>query len=279
MMTRDLFAKHVRIPAGSIKAIETGLYEMSPEVAMRVSLATGVDPDSLMRGDKQLLDVRGLPFTQASKKPQPLSGAKELGKSMSLLFQAVLAAAEEKNVVMQLNFLLNVWLSKNVPALGISKKVFEQLERIADRLDPDFSVPDALLPTETKAKQRWLAARQKLEDELEAEMAGLMWEDLRADKEFQSLSPSEQEDFASDYKMRIEKPAEARKADDRIQLKIKEVGQRFYDKFLASLESATEEHKMEVSSAIYGLAEPMTQFRQRYRRRALERIAARGKAQ
>jgi len=145
MMTRELFAKRVGVPAGSVKAIETGKYKITPEVAMRVSLATGVAAESLMRGDERLLDVEGLPFTRVSRKPEAPPWCKELAESMLLLFRAVLTATEEKDVIMQFQFSFNVWLSSIVPALRISKEAFEQIERIGDRLDPDFSVPDALL--------------------------------------------------------------------------------------------------------------------------------------
>jgi hypothetical protein len=159
-VTRRDLAKRTGIPEASTKDIETGVYKMTPEVAMRVSLATGVDPESLMRGDDQLWDVAGLPFTKASKKPGPRS--EELAASISLLFGAVLTAAKEKDVLRQFHFLLESWLSKTVEELGISKQLFEQLHKIGDRLDPDFSVPDGLLPREGKAKQRWFESRQKL---------------------------------------------------------------------------------------------------------------------
>ena len=125
---------------------------MSPEVAMRVSLATGVDPQSLMRGDQQRIDEAGNPFTRASKRPGTRS--EELVASISLLFGAVLTAAKEKDVLRQFHFSFETWLSETVPALGVSKEAFEQLNRVGDQLDPDFSVPDALLPREGKELRR-----------------------------------------------------------------------------------------------------------------------------
>src|SRR5438445_6877137 len=83
-VTRRDLAKRTGIPEASLKDIETGVYKMTREVAMRVSLATGVDPESLMLGDAQLWDVHDLPFTRASKKPQARS--EELAASISLLF-------------------------------------------------------------------------------------------------------------------------------------------------------------------------------------------------
>jgi len=215
------------------------------------------------------------PFTRVSKKPQALGWSEELTESISLLFQTILAAAKEKTAIRQFHFLFDTWISQIVPALGISKEVFEQLDKIGDRLDPDFSIPDALLPREGRAKQRWLESRQKLQDELAAEISLLGYEALQADKEFQRLSPSQQEAFAADWKMWVENPAEFRRVRAESEQLFKKLDQKLREKMLTGIESATEEQKMEFSTVISALAERIRSLRQRYRRRALERIAAR----
>jgi plasmid maintenance system antidote protein VapI len=273
-MTRKDLSKRAGIPEASIKDIETGVYKMTPEVAMRVSLATGVDPQSLMRGDDHLLDVAGLPFTRVSKK-QVLGWSEELTESIFLLFQTILSAAKEKIAIRQFHFLFDAWISQVVPALGMAKEVFEQLNKIGDRLDPDFSIPDSLLPREVKAKQLWFESRQKLQDELEAEISLVVYEALQADKEFQRLSASEQEAFAPSGKMWIENPAEFRRVRAEQEQRGKKMEQKLREKMLADIESATEDQKIDFSTAISGLAELGRQTRERYRRRALERIAAR----
>jgi hypothetical protein len=272
-MTRADLAKKTGIPEASIKDIETGTYKMTPEVAMRVSLATGVDPESLMRGDDPLWDVGGLPFTSVSKRPQTRS--RELAASMSLFFGAILAAAEQKEVLRQFHFLFETWLSRTVLELGISKEGFEQVNKIGDRLDPDFSVPEALLPREHKAKQRWFESRQKLQDELQAEIWKLWLEALEADKEFQSLPPDERERFKADLQFRIKNPAEYRRAQAESKRQTEDLQQRFHEKFFRDIKSVTEEQKMEFSTAVYGIAELARERPEAFRRQALERIAAR----
>jgi hypothetical protein len=271
-VTRKDLSKRTGIPEASIKDIETGVYKMTPEVAMRVSLGTGVDPESLMRGDEQLWDVWGLPFTRASKKPQTLGWSEELTESISLLFEAILTAAKEKNAIRQFHFLFDAWISEIVPALGISKEVFEQLKKIGDRLDPDFSVPEAVLPRE--AKKSWFESRQKVKDELEAEIALLWLGNLQTNKEFQTLlSPSEQEAWAADLKMRIKNPADYRETNAEREQSLKEFVQRII--FLRKIESATEERKIKFSAALSGLVDSVWQLRGKVRRQALERIVAR----
>jgi hypothetical protein len=197
---------------------------------------------------------------------------------MLLLFRAVLTATEEKNVLMQFQFSFNVWLSSIVPALRISKEAFEQIERIGHRLDPDFSVPDMLLPSEKKARQRWLAFRQALQDELESEIFRLSREDLkahlRAHKEFQLLDLMEKSERS--HTREIENPGQRKE----LRAEVDEAEQKFKEKFFRGVESLTEEQAMKLSTMMNELAdrtEPLRQMTLRYRRRALERIAARKK--
>jgi hypothetical protein len=272
-VTRGDLAKKTGIPEASIKDIETGTYKMTPEVAMRVSLATGVDPDSLKRGDDPLWDVGGLPFTRVSKRPQTRS--RELAASISLLFGAVLAAAEQKDVLRQFHFLFETWLSKTVLELGISKEGFEQVNKIGDRLDPDFSVPEVLLPREHKAKQRWFESRQKLQDELQAEIWKLWLEALEADKEFQSLPLDKRERFKADLQFWIKNPVEYRRARAEQEQLGKELGQRLREKLFRDAKSATDEQKTKFSTAVYGIAELARERQEAFRRQALGRIAAR----
>jgi hypothetical protein len=272
-MTRADLAKRTGIPEASIKDIETGTYKMTPEVAMRVSLATGVDPERLMRGDDELWDVGGLPFTKVSRRPQTRS--KELAASISLLFGAVLSAAKEKDALRQFHFLFETWLSRTVPGLGLSKEAFEQLNKIGDRLDPDFSVPDALLPREGQAKQRWFESRQKLQDELQAEIWTLRLEALEADKEFQSLPPEEREKFRADLQFRIKNPAEYRKTKAESGRDLAEIEQKLREKLSREAKSVTEEQKTKFSTAVYGIAELGKEPQEAFRRQALERITAR----
>jgi hypothetical protein len=272
-VTRKDLSNRTGIPEASIKDIETGVYKMTPEVAMRVSLGTGVDPESLMRGDEQLWDVAGLPFTRASKKPQALGWSEELTESISLLFGAILTAAKEKNAIRQIHFMFDAWISQIVPALGIEKEVFEQLNKIGDRLDPDFSVPEAVLPREDRAKKSWFESRQKLKDELEAEISRLWWGALHDGKEFQTLSPSEQEQWAAQWKKLTKKRAESRGANAGLEQSLKEFVQGII--FARKVESATEERKIMFSAALSKLADSIWQLRGSVRRRALERIAAR----
>jgi hypothetical protein len=64
-VTRELFAKRTGIPSGSIKALETGLYRLSPALAKKITFATGVNTNSILKRNNRdrLLDVFGRPYT------------------------------------------------------------------------------------------------------------------------------------------------------------------------------------------------------------------------
>jgi hypothetical protein len=65
-VTREIFSERTGIPLGSVKAIETGVYKLSPELAKKVAFATGVDSMSLFIGEDPLRDIFGNPYTYAS---------------------------------------------------------------------------------------------------------------------------------------------------------------------------------------------------------------------
>jgi len=58
-VTREIFAERVHIPPASIKAIETGVYDLSRHVASKITMATGVSTWSLLEDEDPLCDVFG----------------------------------------------------------------------------------------------------------------------------------------------------------------------------------------------------------------------------
>src|SRR6516165_1419900 len=93
-MTRELFSKKVGIPAPSLKAIETGKYGLTPDVAAQIAAVTNVDPKCLMDPNLPLTDPLGDLFLKGQR---PLAAyLKDEYKDIKALFDAAIDAAEEK---------------------------------------------------------------------------------------------------------------------------------------------------------------------------------------
>lgn len=143
-VTRKDLAKRTGIPETSLRDIETGRYKLTPDVAAKISAATGVDPQSLLNGDDPLLahfQKVGLHWRQ-----EPFSKDTPIGRELrpehreviEQLFLAVLNAAEEKKIDSPIYFSFYNWLSSTILAFGLEDLFAEKLTERLTFFDPRF---------------------------------------------------------------------------------------------------------------------------------------------
>lgn len=133
VFTRRMLADQVGIPVTSIKAIETGAYQLTPEVAIKISMATGVGPHSLMRGDDPLLDLSRKPFSRASQSitERPWTAEDMDLEKHKLLFTCLLEAAEGKDgkTLLQVTLSFAQWVRDLSFSLELGERIFNELKR------------------------------------------------------------------------------------------------------------------------------------------------------
>jgi hypothetical protein len=66
-LTRDMFAKRYGFSVETLKALETGRYRLTRDFAIKVGVAVGVDPISLLENRDPLVDWHGKPITSETK--------------------------------------------------------------------------------------------------------------------------------------------------------------------------------------------------------------------
>jgi plasmid maintenance system antidote protein VapI len=91
-MTREAFAKRYGFSAPSIKAIETGKYNLTPELAARISAVTGVHPQSLLENSDPLIAWDGKEFTIDTSPERHAVSEDELETACFLLRKAISVA-------------------------------------------------------------------------------------------------------------------------------------------------------------------------------------------
>ena len=62
-LTREMFAKRYDFSAETLKALETGRYRLTRDFAIKIGVAVGVDPNSLLENRDPLVDWHGNPIT------------------------------------------------------------------------------------------------------------------------------------------------------------------------------------------------------------------------
>jgi transcriptional regulator with XRE-family HTH domain len=135
-MSRERFAKKTGIPEPSLKDIETGRYKMTPDVAYKISFATGVDPKSLLRGDDPLLDFTGQPYSKASPKTDDaISSSVELGATNHLLLVYAWEVAKEKKIANLFHYMFDTWLHETFSNLGLQSAYDKEVDRTAGNVE------------------------------------------------------------------------------------------------------------------------------------------------
>jgi plasmid maintenance system antidote protein VapI len=133
MISRGDLAQMTGVPKGSIAAIETGVYQLTPDVALKISRTTGVGPNSLMRGDNPLLDLERNPLGPESKlltKRDWTSKDIDVEK-LQLLFACLFKAAEEKGgqALPQVSLAFSFWVKETIEALKLTDLVATELKK------------------------------------------------------------------------------------------------------------------------------------------------------
>jgi hypothetical protein len=157
-ISRDELATRTKINVSSLKALETGAYQMTRSIALQVSLGAPVLPEDLLKGRDPLRDFTGAPVTADSvmleKLTTPFLSQKPGFETDRFLLQLVFEAAEEKLIALQFRFLLRESLVEIVELLGLAPAVGEELSKHEGEFDP-AQVPGPLRPTQGGAAKRW----------------------------------------------------------------------------------------------------------------------------
>ena len=66
-LTREMFAKRYGFSAESVKALETGRYQLTEEFAIKIAIAVGVDASCLLENRDPMVDWHGNPITPETK--------------------------------------------------------------------------------------------------------------------------------------------------------------------------------------------------------------------
>jgi transcriptional regulator with XRE-family HTH domain len=134
-MSRERFAKKTGIPEPSLKDIETGRYEMTPDVAYKISFTTGVDPQSLLRGDDPLLDFTGQRYSKASSRLDDVLSIRALEDSNLELLRAAWETASEKKMATLFTYMLGEWLRQTFLNLGLGSTYAKAIKRRLEKLN------------------------------------------------------------------------------------------------------------------------------------------------
>jgi hypothetical protein len=187
-MTRKALSRRTGIPADTIKDIETGRFRLTAEKAMIISLATGVDGESLLKAEEPLLDLLGEPVSShSSKQPDQLFWSTAELDSIKLLVAVALEAAQERRRMVHLNFLLQRWLAKTAKSLSLLPSIREKLGAVIGSLYPGLKLPESFYPDSKQEKLRWEMILQYRSEKFKEEIARTR-EDLLAERAPQKLN-------------------------------------------------------------------------------------------
>jgi DNA-binding XRE family transcriptional regulator len=164
-MTREMLAKKVGVPVTSLRDLELERYKLTPEVALKISFATGVDYESLLRGDDPLLDLAGDPLSSKSKTWLNDAWGSKDRRTYEVLLGCLLKAAEKKKgLAVKVGLSFSQWIQEASLAFGLDQSVFEEFFALPDGVyDQEINtgiIPDCFFP-------RWMAEerRRKAMDE------------------------------------------------------------------------------------------------------------------
>ena len=133
-LTREMFAKRYGFSVETLKALETGRYRLTPDFAMKIGVAVGVDANSLLENRDPLVDWHGNPITPET---QPALRDLDLNANARLQFliKAAFAAAKKHpkgDRSALLVVLFDFWLAKVVMDLRILLPFWGDLFEMSD---------------------------------------------------------------------------------------------------------------------------------------------------
>jgi hypothetical protein len=220
-MTREVFAKRYGFSAPSIKAIETGTYSLKPDMAARISAATGVLAQSLLEDHDPLLSYDGKPFTINTRPEHEAVSDRQISTACLLLRTAleepvvVVRGKARSSRAVQLRVRFQEWLHQTLLDLGMEKQFQKRLlialakDGRRARRDRDSSMIYRYTPHDSY----WQKREQALEDAINSEILEIMCALLESKGErFRELERKHAELNAgkSTLTERIERPTDER---------------------------------------------------------------------
>lgn len=158
VVSREELAQRTAIPLGSIKALESGKYGLTKQLALKISLGVPVNPFDLLRGADPLHDFAGRILSSDSKKIEELKApylSERPGfQTDQFMAKAIFEVAEKNSVAMQFRFLFREALEETVELLGLAPLVAEELSKRMGEFDP-AQVIKQLRPHQGESAARW----------------------------------------------------------------------------------------------------------------------------
>jgi DNA-binding XRE family transcriptional regulator len=137
LLTREMFAKRYGFSPETLKALETGRYRLTQAFAIKIGVAVGVDPNSLLENRDPLVDWHGNPIT-----PQTEPALRHLDLNanarLQILIRAAFAAAKkhpkgDRSALFVVLF--DFWLAEVVTELKILLPFWGELFVMSDVYD------------------------------------------------------------------------------------------------------------------------------------------------
>jgi hypothetical protein len=157
-VSRQDLAERTAIPFGSIKALESGKYTLTSQIALKISLGVPVNPIDLFKGADPLRDFTGRPLSAESKMLEeiraPHISERRGFKTDQFVAKTIFEAAEKKFVAMQFRFLFREALAETAKLLGLESAVAEELSKHMREFDP-AQVMSQLCPHQGQSAKRW----------------------------------------------------------------------------------------------------------------------------
>src|SRR4029077_10736791 len=128
------------VPLGSIKALESGKYALTQQIALRIGFGVPVNPIDLFKGADPLRDFTGRPLSAGSKMLEELRAPylpeRSGFQTDQFVAKTIFEAAEKQLVAIQFRFLFHEALVETAELLGLTALVAEELSKHEGELDP-----------------------------------------------------------------------------------------------------------------------------------------------
>lgn len=130
-VTREMLGERCGIPAPTIRDIETGrITRITEDIAVRIMLATGVDMQSLLKGEVPLKDLLGKELSPESRDDDILLEIHhDLELGMLELLRAAINAVRQKKRSRIFLCVFREWLPKTIALLGATEELKKELDR------------------------------------------------------------------------------------------------------------------------------------------------------
>jgi transcriptional regulator with XRE-family HTH domain len=157
-VSREELAQRTGVPLGSIKALESGRYSLTSQIALKISLGVPVNPIDLFKGADPLRDFTGRQLSADSKMLEeiraPYLSERPGFETDQFVSKLIFEAAEKKSAALQFRFLFREALTETAKLLGLESAVAEELSKHMGEFDP-AQVASQLRPRQGDSAKRW----------------------------------------------------------------------------------------------------------------------------